>query len=90
VTAMNLRRGLLRLWAVFAVGWIAAVAYAVSIPASPPGYTLDPLPGDLATVELLGRIVRIDASRVEWALGPPIIALTIGAALWWAAVGFRK
>jgi hypothetical protein len=27
---MNVLRGLLQLWAVFEVGWIAAVAYAVS------------------------------------------------------------
>jgi hypothetical protein len=88
---MNLRRGLLRLWAVSAVVWIAAVVYAGStLIALPPGFTLDPEPGKLATMELFGRIVLIDASHVEWALGPPIIALIIGAALWWAAVGFRK
>ena len=87
---MNLRRGLLRLWAVFAVVWIAAVVYAGStLIALPPGATLDPEPGELATVELFGQIVLIDASHVEWALGPPIIALIIGAALWWAAVGFK-
>jgi hypothetical protein len=47
-------------------------------------------PGELANVELLGRTVVIDVSHLEWAFGPPIAALIIGAALWWAIAGLRR
>jgi hypothetical protein len=91
---MNLRRGLLRLWVVFSIAWIIAVgfhAYTLGEEIDlPPGYVLDLGPGQLATVDLLGRTVVIDQSHLEWAFGPPIAVLIIGAVLWWAVAGFRQ
>ena len=90
---MNLRRGLLRLWVVFSIAWIIAVAfhaYTLTIPTPPPGFTLDLRPGDVATVELLSRTVPIDVSHVAWAFGSPVVVLISGVALRWAIAGFRN
>jgi hypothetical protein len=43
-------------------------------------------------VKLLGIFFQRDviARHLEWAFGPPMAVLIIGAALWWAVAGFRK
>jgi hypothetical protein len=89
---MNLRRGLLRLWLVLSILWIAAVcihAYTEGILPPPSGYTLELKPGQLGDVEVFGRLVLIDEMHVAWALGPPVAVLIVGAALAWAIAGFR-
>lgn len=52
----------------------------------PPPWELKPFEEKIA-VEREGWIVR---SHLEWALGPPVFAIIIGAALWWAVAGFRR
>jgi hypothetical protein len=46
------------------------------------------------TYELLKRLLRIEEreivwSHLEWAFGPPLAILVVGAALGWAFAGFR-
>jgi hypothetical protein len=90
---MNTRRGLLRLWLVLSILWLAAVsihAYSEGYPPPPPGSILVPRPGDLGEVEVWGRAVLIDEQLVAWAFGPPLAVLIIGAALAWVVAGFRR
>ena len=97
--AMNLRRGLLRLWVVFSIAWIVAGGveiYSQAGWATYGKYTIgcridedDPSDRRIC-VTLLGRLVVTDVARLAWVFGPPIAVLIIGAALWWAVAGFRR
>ena len=61
---MNLRRGLLRLWLVCSVAWIAAVgydAYRLALPPLPPGYKYGEAP--YPPVEVLGKFFERDDIR---------------------------
>ena len=101
---MNIRHRLLRLWIVGSIAWIAAVGYnAYSLWPTPVGpWTANqalewshPVTKKPPTMEQLEKIVRsrerwIVRSHLEWALGPPVAVIIIGAALWCATAGFRR
>jgi len=102
---MNVRRGLLRLWLVLSIGWIIAVGvHAYSLWPGPVGpwtayQALEwcyPVTKELPTTgDVLNKVVRsrerwIVRSHIEWAFGPPLAILIIGAALGWAIAGFRE
>jgi hypothetical protein len=103
--AMSLRRGLLRLWVICSIAWIVAVGYDAYLlwPTPVRPWTVyqalgwsNPVTKEPRTKEdLLDEFVRlrmrgIVRSHVEWAFGPPVAVIVIGAALWWAAAGFRR
>jgi len=78
--AMNLRRGLLRLWMVCSIAWIAFVSID-AIRYWSLSWTLSDSPLRLA------RDVARDwessiRPHLEWAFGPPVVVLIVGAALW--------
>jgi hypothetical protein len=85
---MNLRRGLLRLWMVCSIAWIAFVSID-AIRYWSPSWTLSDSP-----LRLARDVARDWESNIrphlEWAFGPPVVVLIVGAALWWAIAGFRK
>jgi hypothetical protein len=56
--------------------------------------TRETQPGVIDITRFLNKIVPereswIVRSHLEWALGPPVSVIIIGAALWWAVAGFR-
>ena len=74
---MNLRRGLLRLWVVLSIGWIAYVGVGA----------INYYYGS----EVWASLERSIPTRfIEWALVPPVAVLIVGAALGWAIAGFRE
>jgi hypothetical protein len=102
---MNLRRGLLRLWVICSIAWIAAVGFhAYSLWPTPvrpwtayqalgwsgPAATKPPTIEDLLDDFVWLRMRGIVRTHLEWAFGPPVAALIIGAVLGWAGAGFRK
>jgi hypothetical protein len=88
---MNIRRGLLRLWIVGSIAWAVGVGYH--------GYEAYPPKSDHSRLtaeaeEVWARIERAEERKVirshlEWALGPPLVILVVGASLGWALAGFR-
>jgi hypothetical protein len=88
---MNWRRGLLRLWLLASLAWVAFNAFAFSVPRSlsdaigwglpepPPGYVLDAVTAGWAN--LRGFLL--------FGLGMPALALALGFAAAWVARGFK-
>jgi hypothetical protein len=78
--AMNLRRGLLRLWMVCSIAWIAFVSID-AIRYWSLSWTLSDSP-----VRIARDVARDWESSIrphlEWAFGPPGVVLIVGAALW--------
>jgi hypothetical protein len=85
---MNLRRGLLRLWVVCSIVWIAFVGIN-AIRYWSPSWALSDSPLRVARDVARGWESSI-RPHLEWAFGPPVIVLIIGTGLWWAVAGFRK
>jgi hypothetical protein len=86
--AMNLRRGLLRFWMVCSIAWIAFVSID-AIRYWSLSWTLSDSP-----VRIARDVARDWESSIrphlEWAFGPPVVVLIVGAALWWAIAGFPE
>jgi hypothetical protein len=76
----RLRRGLLRLWLVLSLGWIAGVGY----------HAYSVWPNNVGLSYAYRMLVGLAPNHLTEALGPPVGVLLVGLALWWVAAGFRK
>jgi hypothetical protein len=91
--AINITRGLLRLWLVLCVLWIGGISVMTWPAFDPRKLTEHPYTEDFdpnAYVEGRPQPIRWSAADAALlALTPPILTLTVGSALVWAFRGFR-
>jgi hypothetical protein len=94
---MNWIRGLLWVWAVVSIAWIAGVFVAVDpipkltdpIAAYAQTYrTADARAAGYSDEEIITRMALMGFG--EWALIPPMALLALGLGGWWVRRGFKK
>jgi hypothetical protein len=96
ITAMNWRKGLLRLWLVLSLCWIAGVGvyawkHEPGISSSQFGYEIASSPEKQSEKEIVGSLNTELAKRyVAYVLLPPLITLALGLLGAWVVSSFER